>query len=317
MYSPSSFASARLNAAYGHLLYFHDSAFSESVAIGRAFCRDVTEVSNILSVMRGDETAEDYHTHPAVPFYNPWFEKKPVVIVASCRDKNQSVDLIPGSKVQNKVPPPVYIPGNERFSIQSLLGLRQSTNQSIPIVNSSHHQSEEISTHVYNTQVRTATISGSIEKAEIIKPQPTTHSTQATTEDIFLLSNKQAKAKYDLSDGKSKYETSDKGKKTRAKYRASDKGKRVRAKASAKYEATDKGKAARARARAKYEASGKGKKARDKYEASGKGKKARAKYEASEKGRQTRARRGIITNNRGKAKNGIALICDPIAQWTE
>ncbi|WBA86341.1 hypothetical protein [Endozoicomonas sp. GU-1] len=106
MYSPSSYASARLNAACGHLLYLHDSTFSESAAIGRAFCRDVTEASNILSVMRGGQTAEDYLKYPAVPFYNPWFEKKPAVIVASCRDKNQSVDLIPGSKFQNKAPPP-------------------------------------------------------------------------------------------------------------------------------------------------------------------------------------------------------------------
>ncbi len=342
MYSPSSFASARLNAAYGHLPYFHDSTFSESVAIGRPFCRDVTKVSNILSFMRGGETAEDYLKHPAVPFYNPWFEKKPAVIVASCRDKNQSVDLIPGSKLQNTVPPPAYIPGNERFSIQSLLGLRQSTNQSIPIVNSSLHQPEEISTHVSNTQVRTGTIFRSVEKAEIIKPQPTTHSNQATTVDIFLLPNKQAKAKYDLPYSRAKYEKSDKGMKTRAKYYLSDKSKKARAGARAKYEASDKGKAARARARANYEASGKGKKAKAKYEASGKGKKARAKYETSEKGKQTRARyeaskkgkqtrakyeasekgkqpraKGIIPNNRDKAQNRIAMICDPIAQWTE
>ncbi|WP_257294153.1 hypothetical protein [Endozoicomonas sp. YOMI1] len=83
--------------------------------------------------MRTYETTENYLQQPTVPFHNPFddprYEKRSLVIVDS-HTEDQPLYLPVRMKLQNNDHAPTYIPDNERFSIQSILGLGPSNSQS-------------------------------------------------------------------------------------------------------------------------------------------------------------------------------------------
>ncbi|WP_257294022.1 hypothetical protein [Endozoicomonas sp. YOMI1] len=99
--------------------------------------------------MRTDRTTESYLRQPTVPVHNPFddprLEKRSIVTVASYAKEDQPLDFTVRKKLQNNDAPPTYIPGNERFSAQSILGLNQSTLQSLSVVDNNLHQPVQIS----------------------------------------------------------------------------------------------------------------------------------------------------------------------------
>ncbi|WP_257285513.1 hypothetical protein, partial [Endozoicomonas sp. SESOKO1] len=135
MHSPISYV--QLRADPGRLSSVQDPTFSESAASGLAFSRGVAEVAEVaeedsfLCPMRTDEMTENHFQQPAVPFHNPFhdsrFKKRSVAIVVSHATKDHQLHLPARTDAQNDTPAPEYIPDNEHFSIQSILGLDQSS----------------------------------------------------------------------------------------------------------------------------------------------------------------------------------------------
>ncbi|WP_257295127.1 hypothetical protein [Endozoicomonas sp. YOMI1] len=128
----------QLNVAYDRYSYFQDRAFSASV---QAFSRDVAESATALCAMRTDKTTKNYLQQSAIPFHNPFddprFEKRAIVMV------NSHLHYLPVSiELQTNDHAPIYIPDNEHFSIQSILGLGQSISTSSSVDRNPHHPVE-------------------------------------------------------------------------------------------------------------------------------------------------------------------------------
>ncbi len=108
-----------------HVSYFQDTAFSESGRFCQAFSRDVAETATVPCAVSTNETPENYLQQPTVHFHNPLedprFEKRSIVIVYN---PEHHLPVRMGLKKHNHAPK--YIPANERFSIQSILGIGSS-----------------------------------------------------------------------------------------------------------------------------------------------------------------------------------------------
>ncbi|WBA79519.1 hypothetical protein [Endozoicomonas sp. GU-1] len=115
----------QLNADFDCYSYFQDAAFSSPVVSGQAFCRDVARSATAQYAMPADTMPERYLQQSAVPFHNPFddprFEKRTIVIV------NSHLPYLPVRIEQQTTDhAPTYIPANECFSIQSILGIGSS-----------------------------------------------------------------------------------------------------------------------------------------------------------------------------------------------
>ncbi|MGI2027244.1 hypothetical protein [Endozoicomonas acroporae] len=108
-----------------HASYFRDTAFSESGRSCQAFFRDVAETATVPWAVSTNKIPENYLQQPTVHFHNPLedprFEKRSIVIVYN---PEHHLPVRMGLKKNNHAPK--YIPANERFSIQSILGTDSS-----------------------------------------------------------------------------------------------------------------------------------------------------------------------------------------------
>lgn len=132
---PFYFADFNFNIAADHFSYLRDSAYSESAASCQAFFREVVDVANLQCAMRADETVKHCLQQPRVlfndPSGDPRLEKRSILMVSSHLQEDHPLRIQP----RNNDHVPKYIPGNERFSIQSILGLEQSTSQNALVAN--------------------------------------------------------------------------------------------------------------------------------------------------------------------------------------
>ncbi len=139
MNMPVYFADCNFNIAADHFSYFGDSAYSESAASCQAFFRDVVDVANLRCAMRADETVKHCLQQPKVlfndPSGDPRLEKRPILMVSSHLQEDHPLYLPVRIQPRNNDHAPKYIPDNERFSIQSILGLEQSTSQNTLVAN--------------------------------------------------------------------------------------------------------------------------------------------------------------------------------------
>lgn len=111
-------------AGFDGYSYFQDTAFSSPVVSGQAFFRDVATSATAQYAMHTDRMPERY-LQQSVPFHNPFdaprFEKRTIVIV------NSHLQYLPVRiELQTNDHAPPYIPANECFSIQSILGIGSS-----------------------------------------------------------------------------------------------------------------------------------------------------------------------------------------------
>ncbi|USE35474.1 hypothetical protein [Endozoicomonas sp. SCSIO W0465] len=143
--------STYFNAAINHVSYFQDANLqdanlSKSVTLCQKSSRDVIEVANILCAMRRNKNVLQQQTVPFHgPFNNPALEKRSTVIVHNHPEDDQPFNLSVRREPVNCDQIPTYIPDNESFSIQSILGIEQSTSQSPSLVDNNLHQSVETS----------------------------------------------------------------------------------------------------------------------------------------------------------------------------
>ncbi len=88
--------------------------------------------------MRTDAAAKKCLQQPAVPFDNPFddtrLENRSIASVGDLTKEDQLSCLPAGIEPLNNDHAPTYIPGNECFSIQSILGLGQSSLQVSSVV---------------------------------------------------------------------------------------------------------------------------------------------------------------------------------------
>ncbi|WP_422450216.1 MULTISPECIES: hypothetical protein [unclassified Endozoicomonas] len=161
----------QLPADSDQFLSVQDVTISEPGASGQAFSRGVQEADSTLCSMCTDEMTKNHLQQPTVPFNNPFndyrFKKRSVVIVFSNTIKDQPLHLPVRTEALNDKPAPTYTPDNERFSIQSILGLSPLSLQSSSVVDNSLHPTEKM----YNQESADAFFESAIPVA-IINPQP-------------------------------------------------------------------------------------------------------------------------------------------------
>ncbi|WP_257286528.1 hypothetical protein [Endozoicomonas sp. SESOKO1] len=125
----------------------HGVTVSESVASGQAFSRGVASADSIPCHIRTDEMAENHFHQQTVPFHNPFhdsrFKKRSVAVVVSHAIKGPPLHLPVTTDAQKDQPAPAYIPENEHFSIQSILGLGPSSLQDPSVDNNRGQKSDE------------------------------------------------------------------------------------------------------------------------------------------------------------------------------
>ncbi len=131
--SPTSPAQYDVSSA-DSFSYFKDTPLFESGSSGQAFFRDVV---NAAGKNHLQQATVPFHN----PFNNPSFEKRSIEIVYRNPEEDQPLDLtVRKEPLFRDQQTPTYIPGNESFSIQSILGLGQSTPQSSLLVDNDLHQ---------------------------------------------------------------------------------------------------------------------------------------------------------------------------------
>ncbi|MBO9481955.1 hypothetical protein [Salinisphaera sp. G21_0] len=161
----------QLPADSDQFLSVQDVTISESGASGQAFSRAVEEADSTLCPMCTGEMTKNHLQQLTLPFNNPFndyrFKKRSVVIVFSNTIKDQPLHLTVRTEALNDKPAPKYIPDNERFSIQSILGLSPLALQSSSVVDNNLHPTEKM----YNLESADAFFESAAPVA-IINPQP-------------------------------------------------------------------------------------------------------------------------------------------------
>ncbi|WP_257286187.1 hypothetical protein [Endozoicomonas sp. SESOKO1] len=106
------------------------------------------------------------------PFRESWFEKRTIAVVDSRTENAHPLYLPVRIEPKNNGHAATYIPENERFSIQSILGLGQPTTQSQAAVDNNLHRLTGFSDQAANNQGRSDTYSRSTPPVAMVKPQP-------------------------------------------------------------------------------------------------------------------------------------------------
>ncbi|WP_257293702.1 hypothetical protein [Endozoicomonas sp. YOMI1] len=217
--------------------------------------------------MRTDKTTENYLQQPAVTFHNPFddprFEKRSIVVVDSHAKEDQPLYLPVRIKPQNNDHAPTYIPDNECFSIQSILGLGQSNSQCSSVIDI-HYNPCEITNPLPNNHNLVDLFSTPKVPVSITNPQLNSKQLQRNTspagteldfkasasgESLTISHHKAYQKVYQRSYSKSEkrkasrkaYAQSEKGKASRRAYAQSEKRKALRR----AYAQSEKGKASR------------------------------------------------------------------------
>ncbi len=219
---------AGFNIAADHFSYFRDSAYSQSATSCQAFFREVVDVANFQCAMRSDETVKHRLQQPKVlfndPSGDPRLEKRSILMVSSHLQEDHPFYLPVRIQPRNNDHVPKYIPGNERFSIQSILGLEQSTSQNTLVANPQldSEQLQRDTSPAGNELDDKATVSGSDESLT------STHEDDCESEELKAVrkayAQSERKKAYQRAYQKA-YRQSEKGKARRRAWAQSEKGK--------------------------------------------------------------------------------------------